>query len=192
MQQLRNSATGEVFARKILQLGGFLRIEDLKNEIRAVDKLRSAAKPHEENIVIVTRHGTLSSSSLYFFDMELCDFNLEHYITVLWEPNNLEKMYSGWQTESTVDWSSRLSEIWIIMSQIAHGVAFIHRQKEVHRDLKPRNGIIRAIHRPSGANKCAYSPIFRNRSSMEDCRFWFYVGGKQRQSELHSKLQGDT
>jgi serine/threonine protein kinase len=140
MQQLRNTATGEVFARKILRLNAMLRIEDVENEIRAVNKLCSAAKAQGENIVIVIRHGTLSSSLYYFFDMELCNFNLEHYITVLWQPNNLEKMYSGWKTQSTVDWGSRLMEIWIIMSQIAHGVAFMHRQKEVHRDLKPRNG----------------------------------------------------
>jgi serine/threonine protein kinase len=30
--------------------------------------------------------------------------------------------------------------MWQIMMDICSGVAFIHEQKYVHRDLKPRNG----------------------------------------------------
>ena len=89
MQQLRNTTTGESFARKILRSSAFLRTEDLENEIRAVDKLREAAAGQEENIVIVTSHGTLSDPLYYFFDMELCDFNLQHYITVLGVANRI-------------------------------------------------------------------------------------------------------
>ena len=35
---------------------------------------------------------------------------------------------------------SREMEMWNIMTQISNGVAYIHGQGEVHRDLKPLNG----------------------------------------------------
>jgi len=38
-------------------------------------------------------------------------------------------------------------QVWNIMSQIAGGLSFIHSNKEVHRDLKPQNGIL--AHRKS-------------------------------------------
>jgi len=35
----------------------------------------------------------------------------------------------------------RAAQIWNIMADISSGVAFIHSRGEIHRDLKPRNGI---------------------------------------------------
>ena len=35
-----------------------------------------------------------------------------------------------------------LIPIWNIMRQITSGVTFIHRNEEIHRDLKPKNSII--------------------------------------------------
>jgi hypothetical protein len=32
-----------------------------------------------------------------------------------------------------------LQKAWDILKQIAGGISFIHRQEEIHRDLKPRN-----------------------------------------------------
>jgi serine/threonine protein kinase len=72
--------------------------------------------------------------------MELCEFNLETYIPHLWEPTSLEKLTLVDQSPLIVKLESRIKYIWAIMCQIAKGVAFIHQQKEVHRDLKPRNG----------------------------------------------------
>ena len=57
--------------------------------------------------------------------MELCDFNLEIYISRNWTVR-------PWQ---------RLAQIFTIMRDIANGVTYIHLLKEVHRDLKPRNGM---------------------------------------------------
>lgn len=37
----------------------------------------------------------------------------------------------------------RVMGIWNIVMQVANGLAFIHHHNEVHRDLKPRNGISR-------------------------------------------------
>ena len=115
-----------------------MRPKDIQNEVRAVDKLREAGT--HENIVIVLRHGPLHNSPYYFFDMELCDFNLDHYIPQLWEPTSLETMHLGAQHKPIVDWNLRMKHIWVIMSQIAEGVTFIHLHDEIHRDLKPKNG----------------------------------------------------
>ena len=117
---------------------------DIQNEIRAVEKLCSPSRAHE-NIVAVLRHGSLHNSPHYFFDMDLCDFNLEQYIPLLWEPTSLEKVNLTSQLRGHVSLGSRTIYIWAIMCQIAKGLSFIHGQKEVHRDLKPRNGIISCI-----------------------------------------------
>jgi serine/threonine protein kinase len=92
------------------------------NEVRAIDKL---CKERHENIVAVFGHGWLNSS-YYYFDMELCDVNLEHYI-------------SGKQGSAIVEPYNN-TKVWDIITQITAGLDFIHNHAEVHRDLKPRNG----------------------------------------------------
>ena len=37
--------------------------------------------------------------------------------------------------------SLRSEQIWNIIIQIADGLAYIHIQHEIHRDLKPQNGM---------------------------------------------------
>ena len=128
----------KIFARKLIRRSAISDSEEIQNEIRVVDKLCAPATA-QENIVIVLKHGTLRNSPYYFFDMELCDFNLEHYIPVLWEPTSLEKITLHSEKEAPVNFSSRMKYIWSIMCQIAKDLAFIHDQNEVHRDLKPRN-----------------------------------------------------
>jgi serine/threonine protein kinase len=81
-----------------------------------------------ENIAMVTRHGWLSSS-FYFFDMELCQLNLEDYIRKLGKESGLPNVQGG------------EGDIFDIMIQITSGMEFIHGHSEVHRDLKPRNGL---------------------------------------------------
>jgi len=88
-----------------------------------------------KNIVEVIRLGVLSTS-LYFLDMELCDLNLETWITRKWD-ERIEKKLPYF----TVDLPSRM-RFWHvrgIMEDVANGTAFIHSRREVHRDLKPRN-----------------------------------------------------
>ena len=111
------------------------------NEKRAVVKLCQAGA--HENIVQLLRHGTFHNDSgweYYYLDMELCEYNLEVYARDLWTPNSIEKMLSDACSESLLDVKPRMRYIWVIMSQISNGVAFLHRHKEIHRDLKPRNG----------------------------------------------------
>src|SRR5271169_5762753 len=115
-------------------MGSWMKREDVQNEIRAVEKL---CKPGtHKNIVTVLRHGPLDNSPFYYFDMELCDFNLETFSESLWKPATWEEMLTS--TEKPFDIDSRMKTIWSMMSQIASGVLFIHLQQEVRRDLKPR------------------------------------------------------
>lgn len=109
--------------------------EDIENEIRAVLKVCEG----HENIIRFLDHGTLRLSPNYFFDMELCEHNLDTYIKLLWTPSHLEKLL--WAcSEPIVDPKVRLRYTWVIMGQIANGVNFLHSKSEIHRDLKPRNG----------------------------------------------------
>ena len=97
-------------------------IEDMiRNESRAIAKLCGAGT--HRNIVVVLRQGTVKNSGMFYFDMEYCGENLADFIHA----------FGG-------------TRIWLvtacgIMSDISAGVAFIHEQGEVHRDLKPRNSI---------------------------------------------------
>lgn len=98
--------------------------ETIQNEVRAINKL---CKPGgNRNIVAVLRQGEVRFAAFHYIDMELCDQNLEQYI---------------YQDRTGSGEHFTMLEVWTVMVQIANGVAFIHEQGEVHRDLKPRNSI---------------------------------------------------
>jgi len=67
--------------------------------------------------------------------MELCDFNLETYIT------NLRKEQMEIDSSSEEENSSPISmkQPLDILKDITSGVVFIHEQGQIHRDLKPHN-----------------------------------------------------
>jgi serine/threonine protein kinase len=71
--------------------------------------------------------------------MELCDLNLETYINREWTPVIQERM-----PFFTFDLPPRmrLSQAWEIMECITSGLSYIHANREIHRDLKPRNGAL--------------------------------------------------
>jgi serine/threonine protein kinase len=67
--------------------------------------------------------------------MELCDMNLNDYIqsTTAADPSkSLPRFIKGGGANS-------LLQIWTVMSQIASGVEYIHREHQIHRDIKPGN-----------------------------------------------------
>jgi serine/threonine protein kinase len=99
-------------------------VDEIKNEIQAVEKL--CHRKENPNLVITFRTGLLEGTPYYFIDMELCDYDLETYISD-------GKLYELKQ-------SARAPQVIRIMKHITNGIAFLHSQNQVHRDLKPRNG----------------------------------------------------
>jgi serine/threonine protein kinase len=102
-----------------------------------------------KNIVSVLRCGecpeSLTRYFQHFLDMEFCDFNLADWIKGDWE---IEKGKWTADTQKALSyWTSipgprgRTEQIWLVMQDITNGVAFIHSEKEIHRDLKPINSI---------------------------------------------------
>ena len=85
-----------------------------------------------KNIITIFSHGEFPDKSYAFIDMELCDLSLDEYIK------------SNWSV-ARVDGPPKEARIWDIMTQIANGLSFIHKNKEIHRDLKPNNGTPRDI-----------------------------------------------
>jgi serine/threonine protein kinase len=106
---------------------------DIDNESRAIRKLceRGACL----NIVQVLRMGQLNNSPFFFIDMELCEMNLEDYLY----RGSLGKPRVPLLVRDASS-STKSAQIWDTITQITRGVAFIHEQGEVHRDLKPQNG----------------------------------------------------
>jgi serine/threonine protein kinase len=152
-----------VFARKLLQPFGKLRREDIRNELRAVDKLCKSL--NHPNIVAVLNFGTMDR--YYFLDMELCDLTLETHLRQEWDEATAAKL-----PYFSTPPSARMKMIQIlgIMEDVAAGVAFIHLHNEIHRDLKPRNGMPLLIVCQLTAN----SHVLLSRSQLEDCRLRTY------------------
>lgn len=104
----------------------------MENEIRAIAKL---CVHRHENIVQVFEHGKVPGFPYYFIDMELCDVDLSAYI---------DCKYAGAHLAKRIDpaLSEGMSATWEILKDITDGLIFIHKLNEIHRDMKPRNGII--------------------------------------------------
>lgn len=125
-----------VFARKILDLKKIGR-HDIANEERAIKKLCSGTN---ENIICVLGLGEFKhgGESYIYIDMERCDLSLTDYMKSIWA------IAKTWHDlESEVFFATR--SIWNIMRQITVGLRFVHSHNEVHRDLKPQNGIYTQI-----------------------------------------------
>jgi len=133
--------------------------EDIANEIKAVTQL--CAEGVHKNIVAVLNHGWLKSSPYYFIDMELCDFNLETFIYNI----DFDRFKSDFETTGKSMEEVRLGNLWTITIDIVRGLHFIHGHGQVHRDLKPRNGIA------SKGSHFNSSSLFPGEATLEDCGF---------------------
>ena len=149
-----------MFARKLIRPFGDIKVEDISNEIRAVEKLCTPGT--HKNIVAVTKHGKLPPS-YYFLDMELCDLSLEAFIEQKWTAPMRETVPYFTANPPPL---KRMAQIWDIMVDLSRGVSFIHAHGEVHRDLKPRNSTFFSC---QILNK--HSTLFSPRSILENRRF---------------------
>jgi serine/threonine protein kinase len=138
----------KVFARKIIRPTGSFTTNDIENESHIVSSLLEHGR--HENIVDILRHGRLND--WYFIDMELCEFDLYEYIAHH-HTDTISPAVAAIDTTSTLtvivnkDCSAivRIQNMWTIGGHIASGLKFMHTYKVVHRDMKPRNGILRRI-----------------------------------------------
>jgi serine/threonine protein kinase len=136
VHKMFDSKTEKCFARKLIRLFAGISTRDIENEIRAVKKLCKNGHP---NIVQVFQLGKLEADGgLYFIDMELCDVSLDRYIR-------------GETSPYLVNWTvvreqaireAKPTEVLWIANQILDGLIFIHKQKEVHRDISPHNSAV--------------------------------------------------
>jgi serine/threonine protein kinase len=102
-----------------------------QNEIRAIRKLCNGK---HKNIIEVFAIGEFADSMYTFIDMEICDLNLEDYNKNIWMTNLVHENLDLKGVKEL--------QACNIMKQISDGIVFVHQQGEVHRDLKPRNGIM--------------------------------------------------
>ena len=122
-----------MFARKLIRLSPDVKKEDIINEMCAVISL--CLFNEHKNIITVFQCGC-HSEPWYYIDMELCDFNLHNWICHQRDDRN---------KSSAEDSQSYTAKICEIMRNIISGVLYIHSCNQIHRNLKPRNGILMMI-----------------------------------------------
>jgi serine/threonine protein kinase len=120
---------------------GFTR-DEIESEGRAIIQLYSHGL--SDNLIQVLSQGWIDEQAgVYRIDMELCACNLEQYIVrealgITFEIRETARP-GGFAEIGAQDgvWRD-----WDILEQISEAVEFIHSCGLVHRDLKPRNGIL--------------------------------------------------
>src|ERR1700694_5976076 len=98
---------------------------------------RLIADGGHENMINVFKHDWLLNER-YYIDMELCLFNLQHFIDEdVKSALGLSKYFDPGQSS---DQNLQSLSMWSILTSISKGLEYIHRSGELHRDLKPQNG----------------------------------------------------
>jgi serine/threonine protein kinase len=156
-------ADDQIFARKIVRIFGDITHEDAESEGRMLSDL---CRPGGSNTVVeVTKHGWLPRHpSLYYMDMEYCLETLESRIHGAGQKSEIASTLDSEIHEGEVDslstgslaaasskiassndpnesppefdWQSVVN----IIEDINRGLIYLHQNKTVHRDLKPKNG----------------------------------------------------
>ena len=153
--------TYKSIARKLISIEKPQDIEDYRNE---VDAMKTLCNKSHTNMIQYIRHGTIVSDSIYFIDMELCDIDLSQYI---------KGTHSVTGVHGLPVWNKENPDIFLItaiMQQLLSGLAFMHKEDKVHRDLDPRNGKVLHL-----ARRLMFSVIFGDLWMVENCRPRFDV-----------------
>lgn len=145
--QGHTSSKERLFARKLVRLDFWLHVEDIENQIKALESLYR--KGGHQHIIEVIKHGWLPGmiTKCYFIDMELADLSLAEYIAYVFHEKSLpSSVWFGAKFDPVFSSKhctepQRLQTVFTIMFHIAKGVEFIHQTGYVHRDLKPANGM---------------------------------------------------
>ena len=107
----------------------------IANELRVINKIsQNGTHP---NIITVLGTREMSSGDIYAFDLELCEMNLGQFIKGEYI-NTLGSQYFAPLCAGDVP---ECLTMWTIMRHLTNGLDYIHSLREVHRDLKPQNGI---------------------------------------------------
>jgi serine/threonine protein kinase len=147
----RKLADGQVFARKILRIFGDLTREDVDNEATVVSQV--CREGQSNSIVEVYDHGWLPGfdSSYYYVDMEFCSQTLEDWI---YSRSGFNDSGGVNATDGVIDsslttvmhtddrYTCTAEEILVILQNITSGLQYLHQNRLVHRDLKPRNSTL--------------------------------------------------
>lgn len=155
----------QAFARKIIFLAGPKELESCQiypdNEVRIVSKLMATGG--HQNIVRILRHGWLEQNCSYYFDMERCPLTLEAFIRFRFREVLGLQQFFGVHGASD---PQGVFGMWHIIIDATSGLDFIHNLNEVHRDLKPGNGM------PTPCIRfLIFSFPFRKAGRMADSRF---------------------
>src|SRR5438045_2702384 len=135
--QQASGANQKPFARKIV------RPADLENEIRVIKKL---CEQPDDNIVQILKHGELPNSLFYFIDMTLCNKSLHDHIQTQAKAGTLPVDLFHQGDQNRLFFHKIVENVIVISVDILRGLEFFHGTlREVHRDLKPQNGIIYSL-----------------------------------------------
>lgn len=138
-------------------------------------------KPNiHKNIVTVIRVGKIPKHMYWFIDMERCDLNLETYILRKWTAR-LHQRVPFFASIDSSPTSVKVAQAKDLMKDVIEGLVFIHSHRMIHRDLKPRNGVL--VPGVAANNSALFSPTM----CLEDCRFWSH-DGRHIQPSPHYKI----